>query len=48
MFIDIAIPVERNVIKKEGKFLTYKVLIVEIELMWNVKTKVTRRATGTI
>ena len=44
LLVDITISGDRNVIKKEGKNLN----IVEIELMWNVKTKVTRRATGTI
>jgi hypothetical protein len=42
MLIDIAIPGDRNVIKKEAeKILKYKDLITEIQCMWNVKTKVT-------
>jgi hypothetical protein len=45
-------PGDRNVIKKEAaKILKYKDLIIEIQQMWNVKTKVTpviRGATGTI
>jgi len=41
MLIDVAISGDRNVIKKEAeKILTYKDLTVEIERMWNVKTKV--------
>jgi hypothetical protein len=40
--IDVAIPGDRNVIKKEvAKILKYKDLITEIQRMWNVKTKVT-------
>ena len=32
----------RNVIKKEAKkILKYKYLTIEIQLMWNIKTKVT-------
>jgi hypothetical protein len=52
MLIDIAIPGDRNVIKKEAeKILKYKYLIIEIQRMRNVKTKVTPviiGATGTI
>jgi hypothetical protein len=52
MLIDVAIPGDRNVIKKEAeKILKYKDLMIEIQPMWNVKTKVTPviiRATGTI
>jgi hypothetical protein len=52
MLIDIAIPEGRNVIKKEAeKILKYKDLIIEIQRMWNVKTKVTPviiGATGTV
>ena len=41
MLIDIAISGDRNVIKKEGeKILKYKNLAIEIQCMWNVKTKV--------
>jgi hypothetical protein len=46
MLIDVAIPGDRNVIKKEAENL-----ITEIQRMWNVKTKVTPviiGATGTI
>jgi hypothetical protein len=50
--IDVAIPGDRNVIKKEAeKALKYKDLIIEIQRMWNVKTKVMPviiGATGTI
>jgi hypothetical protein len=52
MLIDVAIPGARNVIKKEAeKILKYGDLIIEIERMWNVETKVTPviiGATGTI
>jgi len=41
MLIDVAISGDRNVIKKEAeKILKYKVLTIEIQRMWNVKTKV--------
>jgi len=41
MLIDIAISGDRNVIKKETvKILKYKELTIEIQRMWNVKTKV--------
>jgi hypothetical protein len=50
--IDVAIPGERNVIKKEAQeILKHKYLTVEIQRMWNVKTNVipvTIAATGTI
>jgi hypothetical protein len=52
VLIDIAIPGDRNVIKKEAeKILKYKDLITEIQRMWNVKTQVAPviiGATGTI
>jgi len=52
MLIDVAISGDRNVIKKEAeKILKYKDLTIEIEHMWNVKTKVIPviiGATGTI
>jgi hypothetical protein len=52
MLIDVAIPGDRNVIKKDvEKILKYKDLIIEIQRVWNVKTKVTPviiGATGTI
>jgi len=52
MLIDVAISGDRNVIKKEAeKTLKYKDLTVEIQRMWNVKTKVIPViiwATGTI
>ena len=51
MLIDVAIPGDRNVIKKEAeKILKYKDLTIEIQRMWNVKTKaipVIIGATGT-
>jgi hypothetical protein len=41
MIIDVAIPGDRNVIKKEAeKILKYKDLTIKIQHMWNVKTKV--------
>ena len=40
MLIDVAISGDRNVIKKEAeKILKYKDLTIEIEFMWDVKTK---------
>jgi hypothetical protein len=52
MLMDIAIPGERNVIKKEAeKILKYKDLTTEIQCMWNVKAKVIPviiGATGTV
>jgi len=52
MLIDFAISGDRNVIKKEAEaLLKYKDLIVEIQCMWNVETKVVPvkiRATGAI
>jgi len=48
MLIDIAISVDRNVIKKEAeKILKYKDLTIEIQRMWNVKTKVIPVIIGT-
>ena len=41
MLIEVAISGDRNVIKKETeKILKYKDLTIEIQRMWNVKTKV--------
>ena len=41
MLIHIAISGDRNVIKKEAeKILKYKDLTIELQRMWNVKTKV--------
>jgi len=52
MLIDIAIPGDRNVIKKEAeKILKYKDLTIEIKRTWNVKAKlipIIIGATGTI
>jgi hypothetical protein len=52
MLIDVAIPGDRNMIKKETeKILKYKDRIIEIQRMWNVKTKMTPviiGATGTV
>ena len=52
MLVDVAISGDRNVIKKEAeKILKYEDLTIEIQRMWNVKTKVIPviiGATGTI
>jgi hypothetical protein len=52
ILIDAAIPGDRNAIKKEAeKILKYKDLTIEIQNMWNVKTRVIPviiGATGTI
>ena len=41
MLIDVAVPADINVIKKEAEYiLKYKDLIIEIQHMWNVKAKV--------
>jgi hypothetical protein len=52
VLVDVAIPGDRSVIKKEAeKILKYKVLTTEIQRMWNVKTNVIPviiGATGTI
>ena len=49
MLTEVAISGDRNVIKKEAeKILKYKDLKIEIQRMWNVKTKVIIWATGTI
>jgi hypothetical protein len=52
VLIDVAISGDRNVIKKEAKnILKYKDLTIEIQRMWNVKTKVIPviiGATGTV
>jgi hypothetical protein len=47
MLLDVAIPGDRNVIKKEAeKILKYKDFITEIQCMWNVKAKVTPLTIG--
>jgi len=52
VLIDVAKSGDRNVIKKEAeKILKYKDLTIEIQRMWNVKSKVIPviiEATGTI
>jgi len=52
VLLDVAISGDRNVIKKEAeKILKYKDLTIEMQCMWNVKTKaipVIIGATGTI
>jgi hypothetical protein len=52
MLTDVAIPGDRNVIKKEAEMiLKYKDLTIEIQRMWNVKARVIPviiAATGTI
>jgi hypothetical protein len=49
MLIDVAIPGDRNMIQKEAeKILKYKDLIIEIQRMWSVKTRVTPAIIGEI
>jgi hypothetical protein len=52
MSVDVAIPADRNVIKKEAeKILKYKDIITEIQRMWNEQAKVIPvipGATGTV
>jgi len=52
MLTEVAIPGDRHVIKKEAeKILKYEEVTIEIQRMWNVKTKaipVITGATGTI
>jgi hypothetical protein len=52
MLLDVAIPGDGNAIQKEAeKILKYKDLTIEIQRMWNVKTRVIPviiGATGTI
>jgi hypothetical protein len=52
MLIDVAVAGDRNAIQKEAeKILKYKDLTIEIQRMWNVKTRVIPviiGATGTI
>jgi hypothetical protein len=47
MSIDVAIPADRNVIKKEAEMiLKYKDLTIEIQRKWNVKAHVIPIITG--
>ena len=47
MSIDVAIPGDRNVTKKEAeKVFNQKDLITELQHMWNVKAKVRTETTG--
>jgi len=47
MLIDVAVPGDRNVIRKEAeKILKYKDLTIEIQRLWNVKTRVIQVITG--
>jgi len=49
MSIDVAVPGDRNVIRKESeKILKYKDLITEIQRMWNVTAKVMPIISGAI
>ena len=52
VFVDVTISGDRNVMKKESEtIIKFKDLTIEIQHMWNVKSKVipvTIRATGTI
>ena len=48
MLIDVAISGDRNVIEKETeKILKYKDLTIEIQRVWNVRTKVIPVIIGT-
>jgi ribosomal protein L23 len=48
MLIEVAIPADRNVIKREVEnIFEYKDLIIEIQRMWNVTAKVIIGTTGT-
>jgi len=48
MLMDVAIPGDRNVCKKwTEKILKYKVLIIEIQRLWNMKGKVIPLIIGT-
>jgi hypothetical protein len=48
MLIEVAIPADRNVIKREVEnIFEYKDLITEIQHMWNVTAKVIIGTTGT-
>jgi hypothetical protein len=48
MLIDVAVPGDRNAIKKEAeKILKRKDRIIEIQRMWNMKAKVIPVVTGT-
>jgi hypothetical protein len=41
MLIDVAVPADRNMIQNEAeKILKYKDLTIEVQLRWNVKTRV--------
>jgi hypothetical protein len=40
LLIDIAIPTDRNVIKKEAAILKYKDLLFEIQRIWKVRAQV--------
>jgi hypothetical protein len=47
LLIDVAIPGDKNFIKKETeKILKYEDLVTEIQRMWNVKAKVIAVMTG--
>ena len=47
IIIDVAIPADRNVVKKEAeKKLKYKSLCVEIKRMWNLKCRILPVITG--
>jgi len=49
MSIDVAIPADRNVNKKETKMiLINEFLRIDIQHMWNVKAKVIPVITGTL
>jgi hypothetical protein len=46
MLIDVAISEDRKMIKKEAEILKYTALTMEIQCMWNIKSKVIPVITG--
>ena len=46
MLIDVALPAQRNIIKKNRKEFEYKSLCIEIERMWNTKCMIIPVITG--
>jgi hypothetical protein len=46
MLIDVTIPGDSNMVKKEAEILKYENLVTEIHCMWTVKAKVIPVITG--